>query len=139
VLDAGTSATGRPYFVLELVQGAPITTYCDTHGLGVRERLQLFIAVCQAVQHAHQKSILHRDLKPSNILVAEVEGQAVPKVIDFGIAKALGSTQRRCSNPVSSTHTGVVVGTPNYMSPEQAGSAPDVDTEATFTRSVDSL
>jgi serine/threonine protein kinase len=131
VLDAGTSATGRPYFVLELVQGAPITTYCDTHGLGVRERLQLFIAVCQAVQHAHQKAILHRDLKPSNILVAEVEGQAVPKVIDFGIAKALGvDAEAALKSSLLLTHTGVVIGTPNYMSPEQAGSAPDVDTRS---------
>jgi serine/threonine protein kinase len=131
VLDAGTSATGRPFFVLELVQGAPITTYCDSHGLGVRERLHLFIAVCQAVQHAHQKAIIHRDLKPSNILVAEMDGQVVPKVIDFGIAKALGADgEEGLKSSLLLTHAGVVVGTPNYMSPEQAGSAPDVDTRS---------
>lgn len=131
VLDAGTSANGRPYFALELVQGAPITTYCDAHRVGVRERLTLFIAVCQAVQHAHQKAILHRDLKPSNVLVAEVDGQVVPKVIDFGIAKALGvAAEDVLKSSLLLTRTGVVIGTPHYMSPEQAGSAPDVDTRS---------
>jgi eukaryotic-like serine/threonine-protein kinase len=130
VLDAGTSEAGRPYFVLELVQGEPITTHCDMLRLGVRERLELLIAVCQAVQHAHQKAILHRDLKPSNILVAEVDGKLVPKVIDFGIAKALGADGEDTRSSLVHTKEGVVVGTPNYMSPEQAGSAADVDTRS---------
>src|SRR5919205_1182735 len=90
VLDAGASEGGRPYFVMELVQGVPISDYCDTRQLSVRERLQLFIPVCQAVQHAHQKGVIHRDLKPSNVLVTEAEGKPLPKVIDFGIAKATG-------------------------------------------------
>ncbi|WP_052573067.1 serine/threonine-protein kinase [Haloferula sp. BvORR071] len=130
VLDAGTSATGRPYFVLELVAGKPITTHCDAFRLGLRERLELFIAVCHAVQHAHQKAILHRDLKPSNILVAEVDGKMVPKVIDFGIAKALGVSDEVIQSSLLATKAGVVVGTPDYMSPEQAGSTPDVDTRS---------
>lgn len=131
VLDAGTSAAGRPYFVLELVQGEPITTHCDRHRLSISQRLELFIAVCQAVHHAHQKAILHRDLKPSNILVAEVDGKVVPKVIDFGIAKALGAnTEEALKSSQLATRAGVVVGTPNYMSPEQAGSTPDVDTRS---------
>ncbi len=131
VLDAGTSASGRPYFVLEWVQGQPITTHCDALRLGLRERLELFIAVCQAVQHAHQKAILHRDLKPSNILVAEVDGKVVPKIIDFGIAKALGAhAEDVMKSSLAVTQMGAVVGTPNYMSPEQAGSAPDVDTRS---------
>ena len=94
VLDAGTTESGRPYFVMELVQGIAITKYCDEHQLPVRERLELFIPVCQAVQHAHQKGIIHRDIKPSNILVAEFDGHPVPKVIDFGVAKAID--QRGC-------------------------------------------
>lgn len=131
VLDAGTSAAGRPYFVLEWVQGQPITDYCDGLRLDLRKRLELFIAVCQAVQHAHQKAILHRDLKPSNILVAEVDGKVVPKVIDFGIAKALGAQPGgKPPSSLAATQTGAIVGTPNYMSPEQAGSAPDVDTRS---------
>ena len=91
VLDAGTTGAGRPYFVMELVKGIPITEYCDEHRLTLRERLELFVPVCQAVQHAHQKGIIHRDLKPSNVLVALYDGQPVPKVIDFGVAKATGS------------------------------------------------
>lgn len=130
VLDAGTSATGRPYFVLELVDGKPITAHCEAFHLGLRERLELFIEVCHAVQHAHQKAILHRDLKPSNILVAEVDGKMVPKVIDFGIAKALGVSDEVLQSSLLATRAGVVVGTPDYMSPEQAGSAPDVDTRS---------
>jgi serine/threonine protein kinase len=131
VLDAGTSETGLPYFVLELVQGKPITTHSDTLRLGLRERLELFIAVCHAVQHAHQKAILHRDLKPSNILVTEVDGKFVPKVIDFGIAKALQTdAEEVLRSSLLATQAGVVVGTPNYMSPEQAGSTPDVDTRS---------
>jgi len=130
VLDAGTSATGRPYFVLELVDGKPITTHCDELGLGVRERLELFIDVCHAVQHAHQKAILHRDLKPSNILIAEADGKMVPKVIDFGIAKALGVSDEVLKSSLLATRAGVVIGTPDYMSPEQAGSVCDVDTRS---------
>ncbi|RYD49177.1 MAG: serine/threonine protein kinase, partial [Verrucomicrobiaceae bacterium] len=130
VLDAGTSTSGRPYFVLELVEGKPITTHCDELGLGVRERLGLFIDVCHAVQHAHQKAILHRDLKPSNILIAEVDGKMVPKVIDFGIAKALGVSDEVLKSSLLATRAGVVIGTPDYMSPEQAGSVIDVDTRS---------
>ena len=96
VLDAGTTHSGRPYFVMELVQGVAITKYCDQHELPIRQRLELFISVCQAVQHAHQKGIIHRDIKPSNILVAEFDGRPVPKVIDFGVAKAID--QRACRN-----------------------------------------
>ena len=90
VFDAGTTEDGRPYFVMELVKGVPITNFCDEHRLSPRERLELFMPVCQAVQHAHQKGIIHRDLKPSNVLVASYDGQPVPKVIDFGVAKATG-------------------------------------------------
>ena len=89
VLDAGTSQAGRPYFVMELVNGVPITRYCDEHKVPIRERLKLFGAVCQAIQHAHQKGIIHRDIKPANVLVAMQDGEPVPKVIDFGVAKAL--------------------------------------------------
>ncbi|MDB6077216.1 MAG: pknB [Akkermansiaceae bacterium] len=131
VIDAGTTTDGRPYFAMELVRGVPITDYCDERKLGVAERLELFIPVCHAIQHAHQKSILHRDLKPSNILVIEVDGKPVPKVIDFGIAKALGAEEGNC--PAASlllTRFGMVIGTPAYMSPEQAGSMPDVDTRS---------
>jgi serine/threonine protein kinase len=131
VLDAGTTDRGLPYFVMELVKGVPITEYCDTHQLGIHGRLELFIPVCQAVQHAHQKAILHRDLKPSNILVTEVDGKPVPKVIDFGIAKALGaSPEEMLQASLALTQEGMVVGTPQYMSPEQAGSMPDVDTRS---------
>lgn len=131
VLDAGTTVMGRPYFVLELIQGEPITTRCDALGLGLRERLELFISVCQAVQHAHQKAILHRDLKPSNILLAGLDGKIVPKVIDFGIAKALGAdADEALRSSLLATRAGVVFGTPDYMSPEQAGSTPDVDTRS---------
>ena len=90
VLDAGTTGAGRPYFVMDLVKGVPITRYCDEHRLTPRQRLELFVPVCQAVQHAHQKGIIHRDLKPSNVLVALYDGRPVPKVIDFGVAKAAG-------------------------------------------------
>jgi eukaryotic-like serine/threonine-protein kinase len=128
VLDAGTTDNGQPYFVMELVKGVPITQYCDERKLDVRERLELFIPVCQAVQHAHQKSILHRDLKPSNILVTESDGEPIPKVIDFGIAKALGASQEQILEvTLALTQTGIAVGTPLYMSPEQADSRPDVD------------
>jgi len=130
VHDAGTADDGRPYFAMELVKGEPITTYCDRHRLGVDQRLALFIPVCRAVQHAHQKSILHRDLKPSNILVATVDGKPAPKVIDFGIAKALVGNESDALVDMVRTRMGVAIGTPRYMSPEQAGSMPDVDTRS---------
>jgi len=126
VLDGGVTADGRPYFVMELVKGIPITDFCDTNRLPTRERLSLFIEVCHAVQHAHQKGVIHRDLKPTNILVMLQDGQPVPKVIDFGIAKALSTplTERTLL-----TEVGQAIGTPAYMSPEQADpSALDVDT-----------
>src|SRR5262249_50900562 len=117
-----------PFFVMELVQGAPLTRYCDEHRLTPRRRLELFLSVCQAVQHAHQKGIIHRDLKPGNILVALSDGQPVPKVIDFGVAKATG--QPLTERPLV-TGLGAVVGTPLYMSPEQAELNPlDVDTRS---------
>jgi serine/threonine protein kinase/tetratricopeptide (TPR) repeat protein len=127
VLDGGETA-GRPYFVMELVKGVPITQFCDDNRLTSRERLQLFVPVCEAVQHAHQKGIIHRDLKPSNVLVASHDGRPVVRVIDFGVAKAVG--QRLTEKTV---YTGVVqmIGTPLYMSPEQAGmSSLDVDTRS---------
>jgi len=126
VLDAGATATGRPYFVMELVRGVPIIEHCDRNGVPLRERLHLFADVCSAVHHAHQKGVIHRDLKPGNILVTEVDGRPVPKVIDFGIAKA---TDSRLAGPTMLTHAGHFVGTPAYMSPEQADpDALDVDT-----------
>ncbi len=125
VLDAASTPEGRPYFVMELVDGEPITDYCDRRRLTARERVALFIPACQAVQHAHQKGILHRDLKPSNLLVAEEDGRPVPKVIDFGIAKALERGQQ-----ATATQLGATPGTPEYMSPEQAMASPDVDTRS---------
>jgi tetratricopeptide (TPR) repeat protein len=126
VLDAGASDAGSPYFVMELVRGVPITDYCDAHKLTTRERVALFIPVCRAIQHAHQKGVIHRDLKPSNILVAEADGRPIPKVIDFGIAKATG---QRLTDKTLITQHGQAVGTPAYMSPEQAEvSGLDVDT-----------
>jgi serine/threonine protein kinase len=128
VFDGGTTPEGRPYFVMELVKGTPITEYCDAHRLSNRQRLELFLDVCHAVQHAHQKGIIHRDLKPSNVLVEVHDVQPVVKVIDFGIAKAIG--QQLTDKTV---YTGVLqmVGTPLYMSPEQAGlSSLDVDTRS---------
>jgi hypothetical protein len=125
VLDAGSTLKGAPYFVMEYVAGIPITTYCDDHRLSTRDRLQLFIRVCEGVQHAHQKAIIHRDLKPSNILVTEVDGRAAPKIIDFGVAKAL--TQKLTANTMF-TRVGTMIGTPEYMSPEQArSSGEDID------------
>jgi serine/threonine protein kinase len=117
VLDAGTAEGGRPYFVMELVKGVPLTRYCDQHRLTPRQRLELFVPVCQAVQHAHTKGIIHRDLKPSNVLVAPYDGKPVPKVIDFGVAKAMGS---KLTERTLFTEFGAVVGTLEYMSPEQA-------------------
>jgi tetratricopeptide (TPR) repeat protein len=126
VFDAGSTPDGAPYFVMEYVAGVPITTYCDTHRLSTRERLELFMHVCEGVQHAHQKAILHRDLKPSNILVTEIDGRAAPKIIDFGVAKALG---QKLSADTMFTRVGALVGTPEYMSPEQAlSSNEDIDT-----------
>src|SRR5262249_20134996 len=126
VLDAGATDTGRPYFVMELVKGVPITKYCDEHHLVPKDRLELFIPVCQAVQHAHQKGIIHRDLKPSNVLIALYDGRPVPKVIDFGVAKATG---QKLTGRTLFTDFGAVVGTLEYMSPEQAESNQlDIDT-----------
>ena len=130
VLDAGTIAAegGRPYFVMELVQGTPITTFCDRQQLTIHERLELFVAVCQAVQHAHQKGVIHRDLKPGNLLVEVHDDRPVPKIIDFGVAKAMG--QQR-TNESLHTRFDQMVGTPLYMSPEQAGqSSLDIDTRS---------
>jgi serine/threonine protein kinase len=117
VLDAGTTASGRPFFVMELVHGVPITQFCDDHHLTPRERLELFVPVCQAVQHAHQKGVIHRDLKPSNVLVTLYDDKPVPKVIDFGVAKAV---EQRLTEKTLFTQFGTLVGTFEYMSPEQA-------------------
>ncbi|MHC4432369.1 MAG: protein kinase domain-containing protein [Planctomycetota bacterium] len=126
VLDAGATETGRPYFVMDLIPGLPITEYCDKNRLSIGERLALFTSVCNAVQHAHQKGIIHRDIKPSNIMVTQHNGQPIPKVIDFGIAKA---TNQRLTEKTLFTRHAHVIGTPAYMSPEQAElSDLDVDT-----------
>jgi serine/threonine protein kinase len=128
VLDGGTTRAGRPYFVMELVRGVPLTKYCDEHRLTPKQRLELFIPVCQAVQHAHQKGIIHRDLKPSNVLVALYDGKPVPKVIDFGVAKAAG---QQLTEKTLITGFGNIVGTLEYMSPEQAEiNQLDVDTRS---------
>jgi len=126
VFDAGATADGQPYFVMEYVRGLPITTYCDEKLLGMRQRLELFMKVCEGVQHAHQKAIIHRDLKPANILVVEVDGKPTPRIIDFGLAKALTPGK---AGETTMTRLGGFVGTPGYMSPEQADSSiGDVDT-----------
>jgi eukaryotic-like serine/threonine-protein kinase len=128
VLDAGATDTGRPYFVMELVRGIKITEYCDQNNLSTRQRLDLFVKVCQAVQHAHQKGIIHRDIKPSNILVTMNDGVPLPKVIDFGIAKA---TQGKLTDQTVFTAFEQFIGTPAYMSPEQAEmSSLDIDTRS---------
>ncbi len=128
VFDAGTTDTGRPYFVMELVKGIPITKFCDERKLTLRERLELAIPVCQAVQHAHQKGIIHRDIKPSNVLIALYDGKPVPKVIDFGVAKATGP---RLTDQTLYTEFGAIVGTLEYMSPEQAElNQLDIDTRS---------
>jgi serine/threonine protein kinase len=128
VFDAGATPAGRPYFVMELVHGVPITQYCDDNHLSPRERLELIIPVCQAIQHAHQKGIIHRDVKPSNVLVTLYDGRPVPKVIDFGVAKAI---EQRLTERTMFTHYGTIVGTFEYMAPEQAEmSALGVDTRS---------
>jgi serine/threonine-protein kinase len=128
VHDAGTTENGRPYFVMELVQGVPITDYCDQCNLPTHERLKLFVTVCQAVQHAHQKGIIHRDLKPTNVLVAMQDGRSAPKIIDFGVAKAI---DQRLTEHTRLTSFVQMIGTPTYMSPEQAELSPlGVDTRS---------
>lgn len=128
VLDGGTTEDGRPFFVMELVKGLPLTEYCDIRKLSVKERLDLFVQICSAVQHAHQKAVIHRDLKPTNVLVTEHDGKPVPKVIDFGLAKALNASQMLTDRTLHTAY-GTVVGTPLYMAPEQVGiNALDVDT-----------
>ncbi len=128
VLDGGLTPTGQPFFVMELVNGLPLTKFCDEARLTPRDRLELFVPICQAVQHAHQKGIVHRDLKPANILVTIIDGKPIPKVIDFGIAKA---TAGKLTDDSMSTQFGAVIGTLEYMSPEQAGfSGIDIDTRA---------
>ena len=128
VFDAGTTDSGRPYFVMELVNGIPVTQFCDQQHLTARERLELFIPICQAVQHAHQKGIIHRDIKPSNILIALYDGRPVPKVIDFGVAKAIS---QKLTEKTMFTGLGQIVGTLEYMSPEQAQpNQLDIDTRS---------
>ena len=128
VLDAGTTESGHPYFAMELVKGIEITSYCDQRKMSIRERLELYTQICQAIQHAHQKGVIHRDIKPSNLLVTEQDGKAVPKVIDFGVAKAIGQS---LTDRTIYTSFQAVIGTPLYMSPEQAAlSNVDVDTRS---------
>ena len=128
VLDAGATETGRPYFVMELVTGVSITEYCDKNSLSTKDRLALFLQVCHAVQHAHQKGIIHRDIKPSNVMVTHHDGKPVPKVIDFGIAKA---TNQKLTEKTLFTRYAHIIGTPAYMSPEQAElSDLDIDTRS---------
>jgi non-specific serine/threonine protein kinase/serine/threonine-protein kinase len=128
VFDAGSTPEGRPYFVMEFVAGIPITAYCDKHKLTTWQRMELFVQVCEGVQHSHQKAILHRDLKPSNILVSDVDGKPMPKIIDFGLAKAIS---HRLTAGTMYTRMGAILGTVEYMSPEQADSAgEDIDTRS---------
>jgi eukaryotic-like serine/threonine-protein kinase len=115
VLDGGLTPDGRPFFVMELVKGTPITEFCDAGKLSLTERLDLFVPVCQAIQHAHQKGIIHRDIKPSNVMITMYDDHPVPKVIDFGVAKATGQS---LSEATLNTGFGGVIGTPQYMSPE---------------------
>ena len=130
VLDAGSTEGGRPYFVMDLVPGEDLTRFCDSEALSIRERCGVFLDLCSAVQHAHQRGIIHRDLKPSNVLVARIEGRVLPKVIDFGIAKATTETPAEDAAPGEGLRTemGQVIGTPVYMSPEQATGKTDIDT-----------
>ncbi len=126
VFDAGSTERGRPFFAMEYVEGEPISTYCDRHRLSIDARLELFLRVCEGVQHAHQKAVIHRDLKPTNILVTEIDGIPLPKIIDFGVAKA---TSERLTDMTMVTELGQMVGTPEYMSPEQASfTDDDIDT-----------
>ncbi|MHC4108277.1 MAG: serine/threonine protein kinase, partial [Planctomycetota bacterium] len=126
VFDAGETEQGRPYFAMEYVKGVSIIEYCDTHRLRTRDRLELFVQVCEGVQHAHQKGVIHRDIKPSNVLVAIQDDRPVPKIIDFGVAKA---TEQRLTEKTMFTQLGALIGTPEYMSPEQADlTGLDVDT-----------
>ena len=128
VIDGGSTDTGRPYFVMELIRGLPVTEYCDQLRMSTSQRLELFVSVCKAVQHAHQKGIIHRDLKPSNVLVTEIDGTAIAKVIDFGIAKAVN---QQLTEQSIYTNFAQMIGTPLYMSPEQASiSGVDVDTRS---------
>ena len=128
VLDAGATDTGRPYFVMELVRGVPMTEFCNQKSLSIRERLELFVTVCQAVQHAHQKGIIHRDIKPTNVLVTLHDGRPVIKVIDFGVAKATG---QKLTDKTLFTGFTQMIGTPLYMSPEQAEmTSQDIDTRS---------
>jgi eukaryotic-like serine/threonine-protein kinase len=128
VFDAGATPQGQPYFAMEYVDGLPINQYCDDKRLGIRARLQLFLQVCDGVQHAHQKAIIHRDLKPSNILIVEVDGKPTPRIIDFGLAKVVSDS---VANDTQVTQVGILLGTPGYMSPEQADPGlQDVDTRA---------
>ena len=128
VFDAGATDSGRPYFVMELVRGVPITEYCDQNNLTTRERLELFVPVCNAVQHAHQKGVIHRDMKPSNVMVTLHDGKPVPKVIELGVAKAI---HQEMTERTLFTNFAQMVGTPLYMSPEQAEmSCLDIDTRA---------
>jgi serine/threonine protein kinase/tetratricopeptide (TPR) repeat protein len=128
VFDAGATDQGRPFFAMELVSGEPITAYCDRHRLTTRQRLELFLEVCDGVQHAHQKGIIHRDIKPSNVLVTVAEGRPTPKIIDFGVAKA---TSQRLTDRTMMTQVGAMIGTPEYMSPEQAElTGLDIDTRS---------
>ena len=129
IIEAGTTTAGRPFFAMEYVPGIPLTKYCDQHRLTIDQRLALFLQICDAVQHAHQKGVIHRDLKPGNLLVADLDGRPTPKVIDFGIAKAMSSSMHEPSQV--HTRMGHLVGTPEYMSPEQAQLSPlDVDTRS---------
>jgi len=125
VLDAGSTGAGRPYFVMELVDGEKVTEFCDHKRLTIRQRLELFVLVCEAIQHAHQKGVIHRDIKPSNVLVRQRENRVIPKVIDFGIAKATGEHREA---ELTFTAAGQLIGTPAYMSPEQADGGMDADT-----------
>src|SRR5262249_7344750 len=127
VYDGGTTPAGHPYFVMELVKGVPITEFCDQNHLTPRQRLELFVSACEAVQHAHQKGIIHRDIKPSNVLVSAPDGRPVAKVIDFGVAKALG---QELTDKTLFTGFAQMIGTPLYMSPEQAGQSIDIDTRS---------
>jgi serine/threonine protein kinase/tetratricopeptide (TPR) repeat protein len=133
IFDAGATAKGRPYFVMEYIEGSPVTQYCDRKRMTTKERLALFLAVCRAVQHAHQKGVIHRDLKPSNVLVTEQDGAPVPKVIDFGIAKA---TDKWALERTLLTQFGQIVGTPEYASPEQADTVTGIINEASDVYSL---